>query len=119
MPGPDRMVKTVEIKTDFLHNLVTYAIAEADACEQVHFYTVTSKHPWFQQSSGYCMSSRNLSSPGYSQVWHQRGYLVHQKIQIQPQKAAKLLEPQLLLESLIMVLSVGFWDCRLSKEIVR
>ena len=53
VPEPDRMTETVEIKTDFLRNLVANAIAEADAAEQIHFYHVTSKHPWFRQSSGY------------------------------------------------------------------
>src|SRR5260221_3208319 len=47
------MVETVEIKTSYLRNLVANAIAQADAAQQVHFYNLTSNHPWFRQSSGY------------------------------------------------------------------
>jgi hypothetical protein len=53
VPCPDRMSETVEIRTNFLHNLIANAIAEADTTQQIHFYNITCTHPWFKQASGY------------------------------------------------------------------
>ena len=53
VPGPHKMVEIVEIKTEYLRNLVADAVAEVDAAKQVEFYSLTSNHPWFRVSAGY------------------------------------------------------------------